>query len=84
MWFPNRSDTNRAVQAQKMARGWIKKVEDLYYLYSENKGDDQLHSYSETDLRLRNVGFPMVLFYACKQNWLVIKYVYHYIVQKAD
>ena len=23
MWFPNRSDTNRAVHAQKMGRGWI-------------------------------------------------------------
>ena len=22
MWFPNRSDTNQTVQAQKMARGW--------------------------------------------------------------
>ena len=22
MWFPNRSATNRPVQAQKMARGW--------------------------------------------------------------
>ena len=22
MWFPNRSDTNRAVQALKMARDW--------------------------------------------------------------
>ena len=22
VWFPNRSDTNRSVQAQKMARGW--------------------------------------------------------------
>ena len=22
MWFPNRSDTNRAAQAQKTARGW--------------------------------------------------------------
>ena len=22
MWFPDRSDTNRAVQAQKMDRGW--------------------------------------------------------------
>ena len=40
MWFPNRSDTNRAVQAQKMARDWkfwIQKVEELYYLCSENK-----------------------------------------------
>ena len=42
MWFTNRFDTNRAVQAQKMARGWkfcIKKAEELYYPYgSENKG----------------------------------------------
>ena len=22
IWFPNRSDTNRPVQSQKMARGW--------------------------------------------------------------
>ena len=28
MWSPNRSDTNRAVQAQKMARGWISKVDE--------------------------------------------------------
>ena len=30
-WFPNRSDTNLAVQALKMARGWkfwIKKAEE--------------------------------------------------------
>ena len=36
---------HRAVQAQKMARGlkfWIWKVEELYYLCSENKGADQL------------------------------------------
>ena len=41
--FRNRSDTNQAVQAQKMARGWkfsIKKLEVLYYLCSENKGAD--------------------------------------------
>ena len=41
MWFPNRSDTNWAVKAQKMARDWnfwIKKVEELYYPCSENKG----------------------------------------------
>ena len=33
MWFPTRFDTNRAVQAQKMARDWtfwIKRVEELY------------------------------------------------------
>ena len=55
MWFPNRSDTNRAVQAQKMARDWkfwIQKVEELYYSCSENKGADQLHSYCEADLCL--------------------------------
>ena len=41
-------DTNRAVQAQKMARGWkfrIHKVEELYYPCSENKGADQLSIY---------------------------------------
>ena len=34
-WFPTWSDTNRAVQLQKMARGlkfWILKVEGLYYV----------------------------------------------------
>ena len=54
-WFPTWSDTNQAVQLQKMARGLkfrIKKVEGLYYLCSENKGADQLRGYSEADLRL--------------------------------
>ena len=40
-WF----DTNQAVQLQKMARSLkfrIQKVEGLYYLFSENKGADQL------------------------------------------
>ena len=40
-----RLDTNQAVQPQKMAGGLkfcIYKVEGLYYLYSENKGADQL------------------------------------------
>ena len=44
------SDTNRAVQPQKMARGLkfrIKKEEGLYYLCSGNKGADR-----EADLRL--------------------------------
>ena len=52
MWFPNKSDTNPAVQAQKIARSlkfWISKVEELYYPCSENKGADQLR---EADLRL--------------------------------
>ena len=41
IWVPTRSDTNRAVQSQKMVRGWkfwTKKVEELYYPFSENKG----------------------------------------------
>ena len=40
MWFPNRSDTNGPLQAQKQARSlkfWIFKVEELYYPCSENK-----------------------------------------------
>ena len=54
-WFPTWSDTNQAVQLQKKARGLkfrIKKVEELYYLCSENNGADQLHGYREADLRL--------------------------------
>ena len=45
----------RAAQPQEMARGlkfWIKVVEGLYYLYSENKDADQLRGYCEADLRL--------------------------------
>ena len=55
-WFPTKSDTNQAVQSQKMARGSkfrIRKVEGLYYPCSENKGADQLRGYREADLRLR-------------------------------
>ena len=54
-WFPTRSDKNRAVQPQRMARDWkfrILEVEGLYYLCSENKGADQLRDYCEADLRL--------------------------------
>ena len=49
-----RSDTNRNIQPQKMVSGlnfWIKKVEGLYYLCSENKGTDQVHDYRAADLR---------------------------------
>ena len=54
-WFPTWSDTNQAVQLQKMAIGLkcrIKKVEGLYHLCSENKGADQFRGYHEADLRL--------------------------------
>ena len=55
MWFPNRSDTNQAVQSQKQARSlkfWSKIEKELYYPSSENKGTDQLRSYCEADLCL--------------------------------
>ena len=45
MWFPNRSETNQAVQSQKQARSLkfrIEEEEEVYYLYSENKCSDQL------------------------------------------
>ena len=54
-WFLTYSDTNQAVQLQKMARGLklrIQKVEGLHYLCSENKGADQLCSNRESDLHL--------------------------------
>ena len=44
MWFPNRSDTNRPVQAQKRARSLKFRIlveEELYYSSSENKVADQ-------------------------------------------
>ena len=54
-WFLTWSDTNQAVQLQKMARGLkfpIKKVEGLYYLCSKYKGTDQVRSYCKADLHL--------------------------------
>ena len=59
-WFPIWSDTNQAVQSQKLARGLkfrIKEVEGLYYPCSENKGADQLRGYREADLHLCVEGF---------------------------
>ena len=55
MWFPNRSDTNRHVQAQKRARSLkfhFYVEEELKYPSSENKDADQLRGYREADLRL--------------------------------
>ena len=53
--FPTRSNTNRAVLPQKMARGLKFRIyveEGMYYPYMENKGADQLGGYCEADLRL--------------------------------
>ena len=55
MWFLGRSDINRTVEAQKMARRWkfwVENVEELYYPCSENKGTYQICSYCEAVLRL--------------------------------
>ena len=55
MWFPNRSDTNQSVQAEKRARSLKFRIyveEELYYPSSENKGADQLRGDREADLRL--------------------------------
>ena len=55
MWFPNRSDTNQAVQSQKQASSLkfrIKEEEELFYPCSENKDADQLCSYCTADLCL--------------------------------
>ena len=49
------TDTCRAVQPQKMARGLTFPIyveEGLYYPNSENKVADQLHSYCAADQRL--------------------------------
>ena len=46
LWVRTRSDTNWAVQQQKMARGLkfrIQEIEGLNYLCSKNKDADQLH-----------------------------------------
>ena len=55
--FPNRSNTNKSVQTQKMARGWKFSICQIgkkrtCTICSENKGSDQLRSYCEADLRL--------------------------------
>ena len=66
--FTTRSNTNQAVQPQKMARGLklrIYEVEGLYYLCSENEGADQLCGYRRADLRL--------CFCKCKKAGFLIK-----------
>ena len=65
-----RSNTNRAVQLQKMARGWtfwIKKVEELYYPCSEKKA---LISFAVTAKLI----FAFVFTYADYIIMLIYKY----------
>ena len=69
--FPTRSNTNRAVQPQKMARGMkfqIYKAEELYYLYSENKGADQLHGFCAADLCSYRADDLGLCFRICKKQ----------------
>ena len=71
MWFPKRSDTSRAVQAQKRARSLkfrIEVEEKLYYPSSENKGADQLRGYREADLRLCFRLCILLVFSRCGSN----------------
>ena len=76
IWVLSRSDTNRAVQSQKMVRGlkfWIKKVEELYFPCSKNKGADQLCSYCEVDLRLCFRLCRLLVFHAAAQILLYLQ-----------
>ena len=60
--FPTWSDTNQAVQLQKMARCLkfrIKEVEGLNFPCSENKGADQLRGSASSFSHMQNVGFLM-------------------------
>ena len=67
--FLTRTDTNRPIHPQKKTRSmkfWISVEEELYSLYSDNIGADQLlHSYCTADLSLclpvgKNSGFLMI------------------------
>ena len=71
--FLTRSDTNQAVQPQRMARGLkfqIYVVEGLYFLCSENKGADQLCGYPQANLaplflHMQKAGFLMTQLKFC-------------------
>ena len=59
-WFPTWSDTNPAVQLQKMVRCLkvrIQKVEGSYYLCCENKDADQLRGSASLFSHMQNAGF---------------------------
>ena len=63
-WFQTWSDTNQAVQLQKMARGLkfrISKVEGSYYQCSENEGALFSH--------MQNVGFSLDAAHSYAAMW---------------
>ena len=52
---PRHKKTGLRVELQEIARSWkfqIYEEEEMDYLYSKNKGADQLRSYCEADLGL--------------------------------
>ena len=74
--FSTRSDTNRPVQSQKMARSLnirIYEEEGLYYPKSKNKGTDQLCSYCKADLHLCfHIGkIPVFSWHGSHDRWPV-------------
>ena len=82
MWFPNRSDTNRAVQSQKQARSlkfWSQVEEESYYPSSENKGADQLRGYCEADLRLC-FRLCRLLVFPWGAHMINVRYIVFYII----
>ena len=63
-WFPTWSDTNQAVQLQKMARAlkfWIKKVEGLYYLKAWSHRRTDMYR-KENGLKYAEFGYPVTKF----------------------
>ena len=89
--FPTRSDTNRAVQPQRIVRGLkfrISEIEGLYYLCSKNKGPDQLCSYCTADLPLCfRICKKLVLVFVCvggggcggEELQIYISVFFHYV-----
>ena len=70
-WFPTWSESNHAVQLQKIDRGLkfrVKKTEGLSFLCSENKGADQLRGNGEADVRLCFRICKMLVFSRCGSN----------------
>ena len=80
--FPTRSDTNQAVQPQKMARGLkfrIKVGEGLYYPFSKNKDADQLRGNREAVLHLC---FRICKILVFSQRGLIIKHFNSFFLNK--
>ena len=83
-WFPTWSDTNQAVQLQKMARCLkfrFYEVEGLYYPCSKNKGADQLRGYRKADLRLC---FRICKMFSHNEAHILIIWLKSYLINVKD